>query len=198
MPIKIIPSPRPEPGQEPPLPTYHELLNHLCDEFSVPGSHDFRGAIRYIKEHYPSITLKFLEWCQLEGHGSNENAMRLIETYSRTPEGRQQIAQAYITPAQQRLHRALRGHSEARQLALTIETLINSFPAVERFSPPLITLREVLIDLYGFLSPNYEPVPENDGEITYERIQQVAQEAEAYTGPRPTRFEHIFEEDEDP
>jgi hypothetical protein len=211
--IELVPSPRPEPGQEPPLPTYHELLNTLCDEFNVPGSPTFSEAIKHIKDHYLSTTKKFINWCVLEGHGSSPNALALIEEYSATPEGRRRIAESYIIPAQQRLNRALFDRPEARRLALIIETLIGIFPEFERFTPPLITLREVLIDLYGFLSPNYELVSEpnevhhfehldrlrtteSDGELTYERIQQVAGEQEAeYTGPRPTRFEHLFDED---
>jgi hypothetical protein len=208
--IEIVESPRPEPGQEPPLPTYHELLNTLCDEFHVPGSHDFLGAIRYIKDHpYPPTVQRFRDWCILEGHGSSAIVLRLLETYAVTPEGRQRIAESYIVPARQRLHRALREPSEARQLALIIETLISIFPESERFCHPLIILREVLIDLYGFLSPNYERNPDQDyvGEPEYEedplpasargRVSDpLTPEEPPYEGPRPTLFERLFREED--
>ena len=172
--IEIVPSPRPEDGQEPPLPGYHALLDALCSEFHVPGSPSFWEAMQYIKEHsYPTMMQRFRDWCVLEGHGASDNAVRLIETYAATPEGRQRIAEAYVVPAQQRLHRALRGLPEARRLASIIETLISIFPEGERFCPPLITLREVLIDLYGFLSPNYELVSEPDEEPYFENVARL-------------------------
>jgi hypothetical protein len=208
--IEVVSSPRPEDGHEPPLPTYHELLNTLCDEFHVPGSPTFSEAVRYIKDHsYPPMIQRFKNWCILEGHGSSDIVLKILETYTVTPEGRQRIAESYVAPAQQRLHRALREPSEARQLALIIETLISIFPEGERFYPPLITLREVLIDLYGLLSPNYERNPDQDyiGEPEYEEdplpasargrvSESVTPEEPPYEGPRPTLFEHLFREED--
>lgn len=200
--IELVPSPRPKPGQEPPLPTYHELLSTLCDEFQVPGSPTFSEAIRYIKEHYPKTTKKFLDWYLSQHATPIPIHMELIAQRSITGEGRHAIAQSYVGPASHRIQHLVTHQGsirDTRRQARLIESLIESFPERERFIDPLMTLRESLIELYSFMSPNYEqadPEFESDGELTYERIQQVAGEQEAeYTGPRPTRFEHLFDED---
>jgi len=203
--IDIVSSPRPEPGQEPPLPTYHELLNLLCDEFSVPGSHDFRGAIRYIKEHYPSPSKKFLDWF-LSSQVSEPipSVLDLVNHSALTPEGRLRIAQSYVEPTTQQIRRLIVNQDSllnARRQARLIENLIQCYPEGERFSIPLMALRENLIELYSFMSPNYEATDEDTGEPTPERNQATARElqkeVEPYDGPRPTRFEHLFEEDKD-
>lgn len=48
--ITIIPSPRPEDDSDPGYPSYHEMLNHLCDELGVPGSQTFYSAVAWVKE----------------------------------------------------------------------------------------------------------------------------------------------------
>ena len=50
MKIKIIPAARPEDGEEPPLPGYHQCLAHLCDELRVPGSPTFLEAVADVKK----------------------------------------------------------------------------------------------------------------------------------------------------
>lgn len=42
-PITIVESPRPEPGQEPPLPSYHDMLGEFCDRFHVLGDVVYTG-----------------------------------------------------------------------------------------------------------------------------------------------------------
>lgn len=49
--IKVISSPRPE-NDNIPLPTYHEILNYICDEFKIPGSPSLWDAVNYIKRKY--------------------------------------------------------------------------------------------------------------------------------------------------
>jgi hypothetical protein len=166
--IEVVSSPRPEDGHEPPLPTYHELLNTLCDEFHVPGSPTFSEAVRYIKDHsYPPTIQRLRDWCILEGQGSSDIVLGILETYAVTPEGRQRIAESYINPARQRAQMMIANgatmRDTTRQAAL-IESLIQCFPEQERFCPPLMYLRQVLLDLYRYMSPNYEPVPYQDPE----------------------------------
>lgn len=36
----------------PGLPTYHEVLDLLCDKFNIPGSPTINGVIKWIKENY--------------------------------------------------------------------------------------------------------------------------------------------------
>lgn len=129
---------------------------------------------------------KFLDWSSTELRplsGDTPRARAIIEEYAGSREGREFIARAFVEPARHRLPRALQRPQEVRRLCLTIEGLISIFPVEERFNTTLINLREVLIELYSFLSPNYERV-------------EVGQESE-YNGPRPTRFEHLFDEDKD-
>jgi hypothetical protein len=47
--IEIVSCPRPD-DDNLPLPTYHQLLNHLCTELGVPGSPTFFEAVAFIKE----------------------------------------------------------------------------------------------------------------------------------------------------
>jgi hypothetical protein len=203
--IEVVPSPRPEPGQEPPLPGYHELLNQLCDEFKVPGSHDFSGAIEYIKEHYPTSTKKFIDWYLSQHFQPNTTHMELIAQNSVTVEGRNRLAQSYVQPARQRVLHLVHHRSSVRAIqsqASMIENFFQCFPEGERFIQPLMSLRDTLIELYSLMSHNYEYVADEArgyGEITPEQIQQVAAEQEeaGYTGPRPTRFEHLDLFDED-
>ena len=136
----------------------------------------------------------FLDWSTNQLHEITPQGLIFIEAAAETLEGRERIAQSYVVPAQQRLHRALQNPSRARRLCLIIEGLIQCFPIEERFCPPLITLREVLIDLYGFLSPNYERIPDEGEDWKDEAPTPVEPEPE-YTGPRPTRFERLFNED---
>lgn len=49
MSIEIIESPRPEDGKEPPLPTYHEMLDYLRTELEIPGAQSFWSAVQYVK-----------------------------------------------------------------------------------------------------------------------------------------------------
>ena len=48
MKIKTISSPCPESDTRI-YPTYYDLLAYLIDEFDVPVSYDFHGAVQYIK-----------------------------------------------------------------------------------------------------------------------------------------------------
>ena len=50
MKIELIEGERPS-GENPPLPTYHDILNLLCREFEIPGSPSIWSAIEWIKKH---------------------------------------------------------------------------------------------------------------------------------------------------
>jgi hypothetical protein len=172
--IEVVQSPRPEDGHEPPLPTYHELLSTLCDEFHVPGSQTFSEAIRYIKGH--RTTEMFEDWFKGQYSEPSSHHLELVTRHSVTPEGRERIAASYIEPARQHAQRlmATPGASTRAIRVVTnrIENLIQCFPEEERFCEPLITLREVLIEIYGYMSPNYEAIP--DQEPQYEDDPQPA------------------------
>jgi hypothetical protein len=118
---------------------------------------------------------KFIDWSMEHLHGTYSRA---FAEQAETPEGRVRIALSYIEPTRERLQRALEDEREARRICLVIEGLINLFPISERFIPPLITLRIILITLYGFLSSELEYIEEPD-----------------YNGPRPTRFDRLLKED---
>jgi hypothetical protein len=132
------------------------------------------------------IAQKFLDWSLKQLHETNTRTLTIIEEAAETREGRQRIALSYLNPARQRLQFILHGHPpsiirdghwrEARRLCSTLEELINLFPEEERFNTALMSLREVLIELYSSMSPNYEHVSD-------------PVESETYDGPRPTRFE---------
>lgn len=55
--IEVVPSPRPDDDsvEANPLPTYHELLDTLCEHFGIPGSPDFYGVMDWIDAHYTRI-----------------------------------------------------------------------------------------------------------------------------------------------
>lgn len=204
--IEIVPSPRPEPGQEPPLPTYHELLNILCDEFHVPGSPTFSEAVRYIKEHHSSTTEKFQDWFRSQSSEPSLLHLGLITLHSITPEGRERIAASYIEPGSHFAQRLMANHPResvlgVRLAATHIENLIQCFPESERFCEPLMTLREVLIEIYSYMSPNYEAEPEYEEDplpaSARGRVSEpVTPEEPPYEGSRPTLFERLFREED--
>lgn len=97
---------------------------------------------------------KFIDWSKghLYDDDISSRALTIIERYADSIEGRELIARSYIEPARQRLQRAIQDTSEARRTCEAIESFINLFPIEERFNTNLITLRVVLLTLYGFLS----------------------------------------------
>jgi hypothetical protein len=187
---------------------------------------------------------KFIDWSRLHLRETNSRSITVIGEHAETPEGRRLIALSYVEPARERLPRALQDPREARRICLTLEGLINLFPLGERFIPPLITLRVVLITLYGFLSEQ-EPVSDQGDIVSnrslrisrafrdagvptlativtesgilietplsvqvglvergthrgvvFSRVEQEIPEPEPeYSGPRPTRFERLNEEE---
>lgn len=127
------------------------------------------------------IAQRFLDWSLRILHETNSRTLAIIEEHANTREGRERIALSYVEPVRQRMQAILNAPNLSlrrlpQRLCLNIEMLINLFPEEERFNPPLMTLREVLIELYSSLSPNYEWVPDPEEPTPYE-------------GPRPTRFE---------
>jgi len=101
---------------------------------------------------------KFINWSKghLYDDDISSRALTIIGEHAETSEGRNLLALSYIGPARQRLQRAIQDTSEARRTCEAIESFINLFPIEERFTTHLITLRIVLITLYGFL----ETLPE--------------------------------------
>lgn len=109
---------------------------------------------------------KFLRWAHLfvywsrrvgERQLSSEVRDQLIKRYADLPEGREFLAHAYLNSSHEQAVVALRGgDGEVRRACLRVEAFIECFPVGERFSDPLIRMREDLIDLYAYLSPRYE------------------------------------------
>lgn len=185
---------------------------------------------------------KFIDWSKghLYDDEISSRALTIIGGHAETSEGRSLLALSYIETARQRLQRAIQDTSEARRTCEAIESFINTFPVEERFTPPLITLRVVLITLYGFLSEQ-ESVPDQTNhsswirralrdagipvqaiftsengivievplsvpvslveggtyrDVIFSRVEQEIPEPEPeYSGPRPTRFERLNEEE---
>jgi hypothetical protein len=117
---------------------------------------------------------KFIDWSREHLRGNQLSALTTIAEHAETPEGRSIIALSYIQPARERLNRALEDPREARRICLVIEGLISLFPISERFTPHLITLRVILITLYGFLSSEYEPLPEQVVGTTTNRSLEIS------------------------
>jgi hypothetical protein len=86
---------------------------------------------------------RFLDWARLTNPTMDERAFLLIEQNSDTVEGRARLAQAWVTPANERkrwvLDESLGGRWQARRLCLDIEAFIGLFPREERFIPPSST-----------------------------------------------------------
>lgn len=117
---------------------------------------------------------KFIDWSREHLRGNQLSALTTIAEHAETPEGRSLIALSYIQPARERLTRALEDPREARRICLDVESLINLFPISERFTTHLITLRVILITLYGFLSSEYEPLPEQVVGTTTNRSLEIS------------------------
>lgn len=186
--VEVVPSPRPD--VEPPLPTYHELLDYLCEEFNIPGSPTFWDAVKYIKEgRANNRTQKFTNWYKsiFKSERLSERVSTIFQNEATTPEGRQRIVAAYVNPARVRFE-SLRSDTntfrrlEARRDILIIENLIAILPEEERFSESVMALRSTLVELHAFLA----------------RVTELHNETPPYTGPRPTRFERLLFNNEEP
>lgn len=93
-----------------------------------------------------------------------------VEEYTSTREGREQLAQAYVGYSQVQIQDAINGtRSAAQGVCLRIEGFISCFPEEERFSEPLIRIRENLMELYAYL---LDPRLKGD----------------SYSGPRVSRY----------
>jgi hypothetical protein len=111
---------------------------------------------------------------------SLETRDRLIESYSDTPEGRLRLAESYVRPSQLQMQDALKeGRRAARRVCRQLEDFLVCFPPDERFSEPLIRVRESLIELYAYLSPRYKRI---GGRAV------LANFREHYEGPRVSRY----------
>ena len=189
--IEIVDSPRPE--VEPPLPTYHALLDALCEEFNVPGSPTFWQAMTFIKEHHMGITQKFTNWYKsiFKSERLSDRLAGLFQEQAVTPEGRLRIVASYVHPARIKLETLQQEQepirkSGARREALVIENLIAILPERERFSEPVMALRRTFFELITLVQRGAEPPTD---------------ENPPYTGPRPTRFERLLfnnDSEEDP
>jgi len=116
---------------------------------------------------------KFLEWFNgqylVKCPEGFTNPMLGYHASTRT--GRDAIAKSYLNRVQTKLD-VPQGLDGIRQIIFSIETLISCFPEKERFSEPVTALRETLC-----------------------RICSKPEEVGVYTGPYPTRFERILNED---
>lgn len=133
---------------------------------------------------------RFIQWfTQWEREGATctitaEARDKLIESCADTQEGRLKLAEQYVIPAQQQMQNVLKGSRlAARRVCLRLEGFLACFPPGERFSDPLIRIRESLIELYAYLSPRYERQP--DGVVSTDYSRRVS---EPYDGPRVSRY----------
>ena len=117
---------------------------------------------------------KFIDWFK----GQHLIALRdpvymsTLGHYAETPVGREWIAKSYLHAVWNRLE-VLQNEDGVKEVIFSIETLLKCYLQDERSSIPVDTLQTILD---GLRSPRPE-------------------EVQVYTGPRPTRFERLLNED---
>jgi hypothetical protein len=122
---------------------------------------------------------------------SSTTFREIVSEYIQTRDGRQRLAQSMLNPSRIRIQSHHQNGLRVRPLRrhiLEIENFLAILPDGERFTIPVEELRNILVELIALLDvasnrPRSESLPSDP-------------EVEGYEGPRPTRFERIFMDEE--
>lgn len=106
---------------------------------------------------------KFIQWNRRRNgplsRGLSLNVLdQLLGQYSDTREGRETLARAYATFVQNQVQNAVTSGISLRyskEVCLRVEEFIPCFPEEERFSEPLLGIRESLKKLYAYMGLRY-------------------------------------------
>lgn len=135
---------------------------------------------------------RYIDWylgLQVSGPTSlsSRTFREIVSEHIQTRVGRQRLVQSLLNPSRLRIqshHRSGLRVQPLRRHILEIENFIAILPDNERFTAPVQELRTILVELIELLDvdfnrPRAESVPSDP-------------EVEEYEGPRPTRFERLF------